>query len=103
MEYLVIARQDLGMQRSQLFLMCSLTVVAETSFYNIRSNKYVVMTNINVWPKGHTKPSMYIELNAEATPIYKLVGRNFSVLLARVAPLHPINYDAKVLHRDQVV
>ena len=47
MYYLGISRRYLGMQRSQVFVMCSLTVVADTSFYNNRSNKYGVMTNID--------------------------------------------------------
>ena len=103
MEYLRIACRDLGMQRRQVFLMCSLTVVAETSFYNNRSNKYGVMTNIDVYPTVHKKTDMYDERNAETSPLYKLAGRNFSVLLARVAPSQPIKYDAKVLHQNQNV
>ena len=71
MYYLGIVRQDLGTQRCQLFVMCLLTVVAETSFYNNRSNKYGFMTNTDVYPKGHTKPAMYVERNAEAAPLYK--------------------------------
>ena len=51
----------------------------------------------------HTKPAMYDERNAEAAPLYKWAGINFSMLLARVAPSQPINYDAKVLHQDQNV
>ena len=38
-EYLGIARRDLGMQRCQVFVMCSLNVVADAGFYNNRSNK----------------------------------------------------------------
>ena len=71
MYYLGIVRQDLGTQRCQLFVMCLLTVVAETSFYNNRSIKYGVVNNINVYPTGHTKPTMYAERNAEAAPLYK--------------------------------
>ena len=103
MEYLGITRRDLGMQRSQLFLMCSLTVVAETRFYNNRSNKYGVMTNIDVNLTGHTKPAMYADRNAETALPYKWAERDFSILLTRVATSQTPNYDAEVLHRDHNV
>ena len=66
MEYLGIARQELGMQRCQVVVICYLAVIAETSFYNNISNKYSVMSNIGVYPTGHKKPAIYTERNVEA-------------------------------------